>query len=112
MDDKKATNEKVVGDIGAGGSGGGVVKGFKNSRGDDSARGVSDNGSYGRNSQNDEYGGGGGGSEVRIITTKSKSFTVQFLFCGSSVTSSVRYSVYHVMDYLADILVDILVDIF
>ena len=51
MDDRKATNEKVVGEIGAGGV---PVK----PGGEDSARGDSDNGSYGRNSQNDEHAGG------------------------------------------------------
>ena len=51
MEDRKATNEKVVGEIGAGGV---PVK----PGGEDSARGDSDNGSYGRNSQHDEHGGG------------------------------------------------------
>ena len=56
MEDRKATNEKVVGEIGAGGV---PVK----LGGEDSARGDSDNGSYGRNSQHDEHGCG---SEVRV----------------------------------------------
>ncbi len=56
LDDKKATNEKVVGDIGAGGI---FAKGFQNSSGDDSARGDSENGSL-RNSQNGEQQPGGG----------------------------------------------------
>ena len=51
MEDRKATNEKVVGEIGAGGV---PVK----PGGEDSARGESGNGSYGRNSQHDEHGGG------------------------------------------------------
>ena len=61
MEDRKATNEKVVGDIGASGV---MVTGFNNSSGDDNARGDSDHGSYGRNNH-DEYGGGGG-SEVGV----------------------------------------------
>ncbi len=65
MDEKKATNERVVGDIGAGGL---FVKGYTGwsgggGGGDDSARGDSENGSL-KNSQNEDHhvtGSGGVG---------------------------------------------------
>ena len=72
MEDRKATNEKVVGEIGAGGV---PVK----PSGEDSARGDSDNGSYGRNSQNDEHGGG---SEVCMLGGEGDAGRIRSVYAG------------------------------